>query len=53
MSFRMWVQEMWYEHINEQDSYGQPLRYTATEYFRKYRYWLKREYRYRKLQGTL
>lgn len=45
-SFRHWCREMWYEHCLELESYGQPVPYSATEYFNKYKYWLKREYRY-------
>ena len=46
MSFRLWCQEKWYEHVNELESYGQSVPYTAKDYFAKYKYWLKREYRY-------
>lgn len=42
---------MWYEHCEESICWGQPIRYTAKEYFVKYKYWLKREYRYRKKQN--
>lgn len=53
MNFRLWVQKMWYEHVDELTSYGQPLRYSYQEYFAKYKYWLKREYQYQKDQGML
>ncbi len=46
MNFRAWCQEKWYEHVSELESYGQPLSYTSKEYFAKYKFWLKREYRY-------
>ena len=46
MSFRLWLQEMWYQHVAELESYGQALPYDLREYFSKYKYWLKREYRY-------
>lgn len=47
MNFRTWCQEKWYEHCNEFESWfkRQPD-YTSKEYFAKYKYWLKREYRY-------
>lgn len=46
--FRIWITQMWYEHCTELESYGQPVAYTSTDYFRKYKYWLKREFRHRK-----
>jgi len=45
-SFRHWLQNKWYEHKDELESYGQDLPYSAKEYFARYKYWLKREYRY-------
>lgn len=50
MNFRSWCHEKWYEHKDEMEGYGQPLPYTAKEYFNKYKFWLKREYRHQ--QGT-
>jgi hypothetical protein len=52
-TFKMWAREMWYQHQDELESWGQKLPYEARGYFAKYKYWLKREYRYRKQQGTL
>jgi hypothetical protein len=45
-SFRHWVQNKWYEHQTELEGYGQPVSYNLSEYFARYKYWLKREYRY-------
>ena len=45
-SFRLWCQEKWFEYKDEMESYGQPLCYNAQQYFEKYKFWLKREYRY-------
>ena len=45
-AFRHWCNEKWYEHKDELTAYGQPLPYTAAEYFNKYKHWLKREYRH-------
>jgi hypothetical protein len=42
--FRTWCREKWFEHKDELESYGQPLPYTAEEYFKKYKFWLKREF---------
>ena len=45
MSFRYWLRQMWYEYVNECESYGQqPV--NADQYFQRYKYWLKREYRH-------
>ena len=47
MNFRMWCQEKWYEHVDEMIALtGFHPSYRAGEYFTKYKYWLKREYRY-------
>ena len=47
MTFRSWLQEMWYNHIDEMVNYtGRAPVYTAKDYFHKYKYWLKREYRH-------
>lgn len=47
MTFRRWLQEMWFDHLDELMTIGQPLpHYTLQEYFAKYKYWLKREYRH-------
>jgi hypothetical protein len=46
MKFRAWCREMWYEHCAELESYGQWLPYTQDQYFARYKYWLKREYRH-------
>lgn len=46
MTFRHWLQEMWFQHVDESAEYGILLPYTSKEYFNKYKYWLKREYRH-------
>ena len=43
--FRLWVQNIWFENKQEHDEFGLDP-YTQEEYFQKYKYWLKREYRY-------
>ena len=43
-SFRLWAQEMWFEHMDELTNYGLPVSYSSKEYFQRYKYWLKREY---------
>ena len=46
MNFRQWLQEMWYEHQTEILGMGQTIDYTAKDYFARYRWWLRREYRH-------
>ena len=48
MSFRAWLQEMWYQHKEELEGLGQKCDYDLQHYFGKYKYWLKREYRHQK-----
>lgn len=52
MNFRSWCREKWYEHIDELISTtGKQPTYTANEYFVKYKYWLKREFKYQRSQA--
>jgi hypothetical protein len=44
--FREWLQEMWMTHKDELDSFGQRIDYDVAEYFNRYKYWLKREYKH-------
>ena len=47
MSFRDWVREKWYEHVEEVRTWeGVEPTATPQEYFNSYKFWLKREYRY-------
>lgn len=49
MTFRLWLQNKWFEHLDELDSLGLPQPdYDVKYYFNKYKYWLKREYRHQK-----
>lgn len=55
MSFRAWCQEMWYQHVDECLTWeGVAPAGTSQEYFAKYKFWLKREYRHsqRQAQGN-
>lgn len=50
VTFRSWCQLMWVEHVEEVSAWtGGVPDYLSKEYFNKYRWWLKREYRH--LQG--
>ena len=45
-SFRVWLQDMWYTHLDELDSWNMPRPdYTSTAYFQRFRWWLRAEYR--------
>ena len=47
MNFRNWCREKWYEHMDELISYGlEPQLTTAQEYFDRYKFWLKREFKH-------
>ena len=45
--FREWLVDLWRANCDEHDGWGQP-RMTMNEYFKQYRWWLKREYQYQK-----
>jgi hypothetical protein len=51
-SFRHWCTEKWYEYKDELLSYGQVSEIKSSEeYFRKYKFWLKREYKHQESQS--
>jgi hypothetical protein len=43
--FRMWCQNLWMANADERSEMGFD-RIDMSEYFRRYKFWLKREYRY-------
>ena len=45
--FRHWVQDIWYQNCEEHLTYGEDA-YTIKQYWDRYKYWLKREYRHQK-----
>ena len=46
MTFRHWCRLMWQEHCNEVAAWtGNNPQYLSEEYFEKYKWWLRREYR--------
>lgn len=53
MNFRTWLQNKWYEHLDELDSLGIPHPdYDLKKYFEKYKWWLKREYQFQRKQES-
>ncbi len=48
-AFRLWVQDIWHQNCEEHLTYGEDP-YTIKQYWERYKYWLKREYRHRQKQ---
>lgn len=45
--FRLWVQKLWVDNVEEHLTYGEEP-YKMQEYWDKYKYWLKREYKHQR-----
>ena len=53
MTFRMWLNEKWFEHLDELVNLGLPRpEYDVKYYFNQYKYWLKREYKHQRNQNV-
>ena len=50
--FRTWVQRIWYANSEEHLTYGE-LPYTIQQYWSKYKWWLRREYKFRRANNSL
>ena len=47
-AFRLWLNQVWFEHKTEiLDVTRKPCDYDLAEYFNKYKWWLKREFKAR------
>lgn len=44
--FRAWTHQLWVENCEEHFAHAEPI-LDAKEYFQRYKFWLKREFRYR------
>ena len=44
-AFCSWAHQIWLQNCDEHDE-SHELRYTQQEYFKMYKYWLKREYKH-------
>jgi hypothetical protein len=44
-TFRLWTQELWYQNSEERLTLGEDPA-TMKQYWDKYKYWLKREYKH-------
>ncbi len=49
-NFRNWVRNIWIENSEERNQYRE-LPYSIQEYWAKYKYWLKREYKFQQRQN--
>ena len=43
--FRSWLDELWRQNCDEHDGWGE-TRLSLSEYFSRYKWWLRREYRF-------
>ena len=50
--FRHWVADMWRRNCDEHDLFHED-RHAMKDYFKMYKFWLKREFRYQKSQGNI
>lgn len=48
--FRNWLRNIWLENCREHEEF-QELPYSLPEYWNRYKYWLKREYRHQQKNG--
>lgn len=48
--FRNWLRHIWNDHIEELEGWDKKAPdYTMQDYIKKYKWWLKREYRHQKV----
>jgi hypothetical protein len=47
--FRSWLRQLWMQNCAERDEFGEPNLPMQT-YFQRYKYWLKREFRFQNQQ---
>ena len=50
-NFRDWVAALWQANCHERDSYNE-LPFTQKQYWERYKYWIKREYRHYTQKGS-
>jgi hypothetical protein len=52
MGFRQWLIEKWAEHCTEHEAWCRTMpNYTSRDYFNKYKWWLRREYRHQVIES--
>ena len=47
--FRSWLRQLWQANCTERDEFGEPI-LSMQSYFQRYKYWLKREFRFQNQQ---
>ena len=52
MKFRVWLEQLWLDNCDERDQFHE-TRYTRSEYFQRFKYFLKREYRSQQRLGKI
>lgn len=45
MTFRNWLAQKWYEHLEELESYRIEPEQSSSVYFNRYKHWLRRQYK--------
>lgn len=43
--FRVWLQNIWFDNCSEHAEFREP-QLTMAEYFQRYKWWLRREFRH-------
>jgi hypothetical protein len=51
--FRTWLRDKWYDHLDELNACRKEAEYNVEEYFAKYKWWLKREYKYQNKMSSI
>jgi hypothetical protein len=51
-TFKLWLYELWQDNCTELEEYHLQ-RYTLKEYYNKYKWWLRREYRHQQQEGKV
>jgi len=49
--FRNWLRNIWLDNCAEHDAWGEP-QISIKQYFNKYKWWLRREYRFQQNETT-
>jgi hypothetical protein len=48
--FRFWLRNVWLDNCDENDNFNQP-KYSLEDYWAKYKWWLRREWRHQQVKG--
>jgi len=50
IGFRNWVHNLWLDNCEERSVYSTGERLTKQEYFQRFKWWLRREYKHHRLK---